>query len=175
VASSALPSCVVDTVVLLYFLLADEADLLIDTMSAPVAAPRIVYDPDEGDVPDTARSEITRSIAYHRQAATDPARDTVARDRAAANAKRLRAITELYRAGRIVVMDLTAAELEIFGRLTSQRGCRDHGLRFPLGYGEAACLAIALARSLPLATDDRDALRALHQASPNHPYQRIRL
>ncbi len=172
--SSALPSCVVDTVVLLYFLLAGEADLLIDTLGPPLATPRIIYDPDEGDVPDTVRSEMTRSIAYHRQVATDPTQDTTARDRAAANAKRLSVITDLHSADKLVIMDLATEELEILGRATSPTGCGNYGLLFPLGPGEAACLAIAVARNLPLATDDGDVLRALRQARPSHPYQRIR-
>ena len=159
------PSCVVDTVILLYFLLAGEADLLLDTVGSPLGTPRVVFDPDEGDVPATARSEITRSIAYHERAATDPARDAAARDLAAANTKRLRVIAELHRARHLEVIDLASTELEIFGTLTSQSGCGAYGLRFPLGYGEAACLAIALVQNLPLATDDRDALRALHHES----------
>jgi hypothetical protein len=96
VVSSPTPSCVVDTVILLYFLLADEADLLIDTLGSPAIAPRIVYDPDEGSVPDAARSEMTRSIAYHREVATDPSQDGATRDQAATNAKRLAAVTELH-------------------------------------------------------------------------------
>lgn len=172
--SSPLPSCVVDTVVLLYFLLAGEADLLIDTLRPPLGTPRIIYDPDEGNVPDTARSEMTRSVAYHQQVAIDPTHESTARDRAAENAKRLLAITELYAANKLVIMDLNADELEILGKATSPTGCGSYGLPFPLSPGEAACLAIALARNLPLVTDDGDALRALHHARPNHPYQRIR-
>jgi hypothetical protein len=172
--SSALPSCVVDTVVLRYFLLADEADLLLDALGRPAGTPRIVYDPDEGDVPDEARSEITRSIAYHRQAAADPARDAIARDQVATNAKRLRGVTELYSTGDLMIMDMAAEEHAIFGQATSPNGCGSYGLRFPLGLGEAACLAMALARNLPLVTDDGDALRALRHISPHHPYQRVR-
>jgi len=165
---------VIDTVVLLYFLLAGEADLLLDTLGSPAGTPRIVYDPDEGDVPAGARSEITRSICYHRQAATDPARDTVARDRAAANVKHLRVVTELQSSGDLLIMDMTAEEHEVFGKVTSPNGCRSYGLLFPLDPGEAACLAMAVARGLPLATDDGDALRALRHLSRHHPYQRIR-
>jgi hypothetical protein len=100
-------------------LLAGEADLLMDTLGLPLAAPRIVYDPDEGDVPDIARSELTRGIAYHQQVATDPAQDTAARGRAAANAKRLCVITELHSAGKLVIMDLAADELVVLGKATS--------------------------------------------------------
>jgi hypothetical protein len=173
-SASPSPTCVVDTVVLLYFLLAGEADLLVDVLGRPIGAPRIVYDPDEGDVPDGARSEITRSIAYQRQAATDRARDTRARDQAAANAKRLPVIAELYNTGRVMVMQLAAGELDVFGRATSPNGCSEFGLLVPLDAGEAACLAMAVARDLPLVTDDGDALRALRHINPRHPYHRIR-
>jgi len=172
--SSALPSCVIDTVVLLYFLLAGEADLLLDALGRPAGTPRIVYDPDEGDVPDDARSEITRSISYYRQAATDPARDVTARDQAATNAKRLRGVTELYSTGNLLIMDMATEEHAIFSKATSPHGCGSYGLSFPLGPGEAACLAMAVARDLPLVTDDGDALRALRRISPDHPYQRVR-
>jgi hypothetical protein len=169
-----LPSCVVDTVVLLYYLLVGEADLLVDTLGAPLGTPRVVYDPDEGDVPDAARSEMTRSITFHRSVATDPTHDALARDRGAVNTKRLSAITELYSTDKLAVIDLSSDELEIVGRATSPTGCRTYGLPFPLSTGEAACLAIALIRDIPLVTDDGDALRALRNTRSNHPYQRIR-
>jgi hypothetical protein len=172
--SSPSPSCVVDTVVLRYFLLAGEADLLVGALGPPIGTPRIVYDPDEGEVPDNARSEITRSIAYQRQAAVDPARDTATRDQAAANAKRLPVVGELYSTGKVVVMDLAPGEFDVFGMVTSPIGCGGFGLPFPLDAGEAACLAMAVARDLPLVTDDGDALRALRRIRPHHPYQRIR-
>jgi hypothetical protein len=128
---SSAPSCVIDTVVLLYFLLAGEVDLLLNTLGPP-------------------------------------------RDRAATNAKRLRVVTELYRAGSLLIMDMAAEEHEIFGKATSPSGCGSYGLLFPLDPGEAACLAMAMSRDLPLVTDDGDALRALQHISPQHPYQRIR-
>ena len=52
---------VVDTVVLRYFLLVDRWDLLTAVLGAPIVVPRIVYDPQEGSVGETAMSEITRS------------------------------------------------------------------------------------------------------------------
>ena len=100
---------------------------------------------------------MRRSITYHQHAATDPARDEADRDRAATNTKRLPAITELHRTGRIAVLDLMPAELKIFANATSPRQCSKYGLLFPLDPGEAACLAIALNRDLTFATDDGDA------------------
>ncbi|MEW6475261.1 MAG: hypothetical protein AB1679_23645 [Actinomycetota bacterium] len=172
--SSESPDSVVDTVVLRYFLLADEIDLLVELLGSPLGVPRIIFDPDEEDVPAAARSEIGRSVAYQQAASRDPARDEEARATALRNATRLAGVTELHAAGRIVTLDLTDAELESVGRLTSPTGCAAFGLTFPLDAGEAACVAMAVARNLPLATDDGDALRALHALAPRHPYERIR-
>jgi predicted nucleic acid-binding protein len=47
-------------------------------------------------------------------------------------------------------------------------------LRFRLGSGEAACLALAVERDLVLVTDDSDALAALEALRAGHPYERIR-
>ena len=173
--SSESPDSVVDTVVLRYFLLADEIELLVELLGSPLGVPRIVFDPDENeDVPAAARSEIRRSVAYQQAASRDPARDEEARATALRNATRLARVTELHTTGRIVTLDLTDAELETVGWLTSPTGCVAFGLTFPLDAGEAACVAMAAARSLPLATDDGDALRALHALASRHPYERIR-
>lgn len=173
--SSESPSCVVDTVVLRYFLLVDEVDLLLELLGAPLGTPRIVYDNEETeDVADDARSEVARSIVYQRKARADPARDKSARDEAEQNAARLGRIGDLHVAGRLAILDLTAPELNVVGRLTSPTGCKEFGLRFALDPGEAACLAIAVERDLVLVTDDGDALRALASHAPKHPYQRIR-
>lgn len=175
VASSASPESVVDTVVLRYFALVDETDLLIRLLGEPIGTPRVVYDHDEGPhLPDDARSEITRSIAYQQRASGDPARDHEARRNAARNATRLAAIASLHTSGRLTILDMEHHEVELMGRLTSPTGRKAFGLRFPLDPGEAACLAIAVHRGLVLATDDADALRALERHKPGHPYQRIR-
>ena len=174
-ASSGSPEAVVDTVVLRYFLLVDEAELLIELLGAPIGTPRIVYDPDEAPkLPETSRSEITRSIDYQQRAAADPARDENARLEARRNADRLREVPVLHAAERLDVLDMSDEELVLVGRLTSPSECKKFGLRFPLGAGEAACLAIAVSRGLVLATDDADALRALERHAPAHPYERIR-
>jgi hypothetical protein len=173
--SSGSPEAVVDTVVLRYFLLVDEIDLLLALVGSPVAVPRIVYDPDEpAQLPDDARSEITRSISYQRKVSRDRARDDSARQEASRNAAALAGLASLYQTGRAVVVDLADDELDLVARLTSPTTCKAFGLRFPLDPGEAACLAIAVGRRLVLVTDDTDALRALEHHSPGHPYERIR-
>lgn len=172
--SSELPSAVADTVVLRYFLLVHQFELLLELLDAPLGVPRIVYDPEEGDVPELARSEITRSIVYQHRAASDHARDPSARTAAATNAARLEQLADHHANGRIGTLEMDAVELEVFGRLTHATHCRAFGLIFPLDPGEAACVAIANARRLVLATDDADALTAARTLDPEQPYERIR-
>ncbi len=174
-ASSESPKSVVDTVVLRYFLLVDEVELLLELLDSPIGTPRIVYDNDEGpDLPDDVRSEITRSIAYQRRASGDLARDREARQEFARSAERLGQVARIHELGRLVILDLSEKELALVGRLTSPIGCKDFGLRFPLDPGEAACLAMAVRRGLVLVTDDADALHALARHASTHPYERIR-
>lgn len=172
--SSRSSDCVVDTVILMYFLMAAQEDLLVEVLGRPIGVPRVVYDPDEGDAPESSRSEMSRSLAYYRAAAADLSADASMRDQAAANAKRLHVIDDLCNGEKLVVMDMTAEEQAVFGATTSPTGCGTYGLMFPLSAGEAACLAIAVHRGVTLVTDDGDALRALKHVNPAHPYQRIR-
>lgn len=175
VASSASPDVVVDTVVLRYFLLVDAVELLLSLVGSPVGVPRIVYDPEEEEqAPDDARSEITRSIGYQQKVSRDRARDASAREEAARCAIGLQAIAAVHDGGALAVLDLGGQELRLVAQLTSPESCKAFGLRFALGPGEAACLAIAVQRDLVLVTDDTDALRALERYRPGHPYERIR-
>lgn len=172
---SASASSVVDTVVVRYFVMADEVDLLLSLLGAPLGTPRIVFDPDEPDeIDDDARSEIGRSIQYQWKASGDPARNAAEREQAVQNAERLSAVAQLHEVGDLDVLDLSSPELEVLGALTSPAHCKDFGLRFPLHPGEAACVAIAVERRMTLVTDDADALRALASYRRDHPYERIR-
>ena len=172
--SSESPNSVVDTVVLRYFLLVGRVDLLVSLLGAPLGIPRIVFDPDEGDVPDAARSEITKSVSYQQRVAVDPARDTTEQGDASRKAAQLAGVAEMHQADLLVILDMTDAELRIASQLVSPSGCKAFGLSFPLGAGEAACIAIGTTRDLVVATDDADALRALPTIAPTHPYERIR-
>lgn len=173
--SSESPDSVVDTVVLMYFLMVDEVELLFELLGEPIAVPRIVFDPDEPEaLTDDGRSEIARSIQYHRRVSDDAARDSDTQANAARSADRLSTVNSLHERGRVTVLDLTTDELRLLGQLTSKESCGDFGLRFPLDAGEAACLALAVTRDLVLATDDGDALTALETYSAGHRYERIR-
>ncbi|MGI8793808.1 MAG: hypothetical protein ACR2H3_11645 [Acidimicrobiales bacterium] len=173
--SSESPDSVVDTVVLMYFLMVDEVELLFELLGEPIAVPRIVFDPDEPEeLTDDGRSEIARSIQYHRRVSNDAARDSDTQANAARSADWLSSVNSLHERGRVTVLDLTTDELLLLGQLTSRESCGNFGLRFPLDSGEAACLALAVTRNLALATDDGDALTALESYSAGHRYERIR-
>ncbi len=165
---------VVDTVVLRYFLFVARQGLLVALLGRPLMVPRVVFDPDEGEVPEPAMSEMTRSIRFQRAAAADPGRLPAARAGAATNADRLRGVYGMYQQGDIEVVGLEPDELELFARLTSGEGVKELGLPFALQAGDAACLALAVKRGWVLATDDQDALKALEALSPGHAYERIR-
>lgn len=161
---------VVDTVVLHYFLLVEESELLLHLLEPPVGIPRIVYDPDEGE--SAGASELRRNIRYEERIART-SQAGAERHAALQRVQRLQVIDPLV-GDAVQVFDMTDSELELFGRLTAAQPDDELGLVAPLGAGEAACVAIALERGHVLATDDADGLRVLHRLHPNHPYERIR-
>jgi hypothetical protein len=169
------PPAIVDTVVLRYFLFVNHQDLLLDLLGRPLRVPRIVFDPqEEADLPELAMSEITRSIRVQANWAQDNKRSRHLRERAARNAERLRQAHALHNAGDLQVEEMTDAELVTFAQLVSGKQVGKMGLLAPLGPGEAACVAIAIARRWVFASDDSDALAALEQLKPGHSYERIR-
>jgi hypothetical protein len=170
-----LADAIADTVVLLYFLLAGEHELLLRLLGTPLHVPRLVFDPDEEpDTPPPAMSEIARATDYHRRVTGDPSRPQASREAAAAGADRLQAASALHRRGDLDIVDMTDTERGRFAALTSPERVGEFDLRFPVDPGEAACVAIALERKWTIATDDNDALKALRAISSRHPYERIR-
>lgn len=165
---------VADTVILRYFLLVEHTELLVDLLGVPIFVPRVVFDPDEGDVPLQAMSEMTRSIQFQRTASTDPHASDEEREQARTKADRLAQVHNMLRTGHIQVTDLSHREWEWFARLTDKGRAAEFGLRFGLGAGEAAAVAIAVERGFILATDDEDGLKAVRAIKKRHPYQRIR-
>jgi hypothetical protein len=163
---------VVDTVVLQYFLLVEEPELLFDLLDPPVGVPRIVYDPGDGASTDMAVSELRRSIRYEERL-VDTSPTDADRQAAIERARRIRHIDQMI-GNRIQVLDMTGSELDLFQGFTADEPDEQLGLFAPLGAGEAACIAIALERGHVMATDDSDALRVLHRLRPGHPYERIR-
>lgn len=174
-ASSLRIDAVADTVVLRYFLFVGREDLLLELLGNPLGVPRTVFDPDEGTgVPEDVMSEIRRSTTVQRRRSVDKTRSPESRSDASHNANRLAAISDLHSAGSVVTVDMTSDERALFSRLTINSEAQSVGLRVALGMGEAACVAIAVHRGCLLATDDDDALKALHAVSPKSKHTRIR-
>lgn len=167
-------SAVVDTVVLRYFLLVDQTELLLKLLGSPLGVPRVVYDPEEGGVPPDSMSEMTRAIFDQRRKWEDQLQPDDVRAAANKRMQRLHAIHSLNGIGHIEVIDMTHEERHTFARLTSPRGTSEADLAFPLAAGEASTIAIASHRGMTCATDDSDALHALEVIRPGHPYERIR-
>src|SRR5262245_52452689 len=110
-------------------------------------------------------SEMSRSIRVQTNWAEDDKRPRHLRERHAQNAKRLRQVYALHEEGDLQVEDMTDAELLTFARLLSGKQVGQLGLLVPLGPGEAAGVAIAIARAWVFASDDSDALAALDRKS----------
>lgn len=169
------PRTVADTVVLRYFYVVDQADLLFELLGEPVVVPRVVFDPDEEEnTPELSMSEISRSIYVQRIRSGDKRRDTNERQLAEAHVVQLEQVAAHHSAGRITVTDLTDTETALFAKLASRGDPLKVGLPFALDAGEAACVALAVERKLVLATDDSDGLTAFRSLRPKGKYERIR-
>ena len=164
---------IVDTVVLLYFLLVGEEDLLCTLIGTPLCVPLTVYDPEDRDLPATARtrtellSEMRQAVGHYESSA----RLTGDAD----SLSRVSRIDSLYDESRLVPVPMTAEERLLAARLQSD-DAREYGVRVPLGPGEAACVAISFERDWTIATDDSDALKVLENLHGNRAfrYERIR-
>ncbi len=174
-ASSPKPDTIVDTVVLRYFLLVEQTDLLLQLVGSPLAVPRVIFDPDEADdLPEEMMSELRRSITVQQARSTELGRSRQGREDAALKAARLDAVFDLDRAGSLAVIDMSDEERDLFGRILDRESAAQFGLHVPLDIGEAACVAIAVHRQWHLATDDDDALRAVEWIDASVKRLRIR-
>ena len=164
---------IVDTVVLLYFLLVGEEDLLCTLIGTPLCVPLAVYDPEDRDLPPTAHrraellSEMRQAVGHYESSA----RLTGDTD----SLSRVRRIDSLYDESRLVPVAMTSEERLLAAKLESD-DAREYGVRVPLGPGEAACVAISFERDWTIATDDSDALKVLENLHGNRDfrYERIR-
>ena len=164
---------IVDTVVLLYFLLVGEEELLCTLLGTPLCVPLAVYDPEDRDLPPTARrraellSEM-RQVVGHYESSAGLTGD-------ADSLSRVSRIDSLYDDSRLVSVPMTPEEGLLAARLQSADAL-EYGVRVPLGPGEAACVAISFERGWTIATVDSDALTVLNKLHGNRAfrYERIR-
>ena len=173
-------SHIIDTVVLMYFLLVGREALLGDLMGRPLQVPMAVYDPEDRKLPDGAspRSEMLsemRQAVRHYGAAAEVAAESESSDHEIESFNRIKRIDDLYDEGSLVSIAMTPEELLLAARLQSSDASA-YGLKVGLGPGEAACVAISHIREWTIATDDTDALNVLDQlhGARNYSYERIR-
>lgn len=166
---------ITDTVVLLYFLLVGEADLLVELLDGVIHVPRAVYDPEDRNIPDEALrhsdllSEMRQSVRHYSVAVRTGGTTDL-------HLRRVLAVDDLYDRGVVEVVDMTAEELVEAADLQSRSVTAHHPIHAPLGAGEAACAAIASSRSWSIVTDDDAALavmRSIH-GEGGFAYERIR-
>lgn len=167
--------CIVDTVVLLYFMLAGQQPLLVRLLGSPLRVPEVVYDPQERSLPDTAlqRPEL---LSEMRQATSHYEIRAESSDLSRTRFERLSKIDALQRQGHVEPVELTPTEMTLSAQLQSRDGVAAHSIQAPLGPGEASCVAIAHERGWTIATDDTDALTVLSELHGGNefPYERIR-
>ena len=169
---------VVDPSVLGYCARTGAIDCITQRSDCRIATTEIAYDPDETSYgspisPDEeALSEIPRMMCYFRARRSDPRLSQSDRDAAIGDFDGLAHVAELYVSGNLEIIGLTDSEMACHSKLASDSSAQEMGLRFAVSPGAASCIAVAIERNLPLATDDKDALKALTVLHSNHPVLR---
>lgn len=171
---------IADTVVLMYFLLVGQEGLLGDLLGRPLQVPVAVYDPADRALSNEPAprpellSEMRQAVGHYETAAA-LAEESESPDHAIESFTNIKRVDDLYDVGDLVPIDMTQAEQVLAARL--QGGdVAEYGLKFRLGAGEAACVAIAVERAWTIATDDADALKVMDRlhGAQGYPYERIR-
>lgn len=157
-----------------YFTLVGEFDLLRRLLGGTVFVPRHVFDPDEDEnVGDEIASELRRGLRlYRRWAGEEPGSQRY--QRAMRGLASLERILVHARDGRLVAVDLAPAEFALYSQLRDDLIAARFGLSSGLGRGEAAALAIALTRDVAIATDDEAAISVGGGMSATLKVHRIR-
>lgn len=173
--SSPEPSCISDTVVVLYFLLVEEDALLRDLIGDPIRVPLTVYDPEDRSLPEDALrhsellSEMRQAVRHYEMAVRIGGAEP-------ALLERVERIDQLFEDGALEPVELEESETVLAASLQSGDEAAEFGLRVPLGPGEASCVAMAWERDWTIATDDDAALSVLDRlhGDRTYSYDRIR-
>ncbi len=163
---------ILDTAVLLYFLLVKRVQLLGSLIGYPLQVPFAVYDPEDRDQQSHVRNP--EFLSEMRQAERHYAK-LASLGRNAESWQRVRFVDSLYDDDRLISVSMSPAELILSALLQSPEASGDR-LPLPLGPGEAACVAICIERGWTIVTDDSDAFKVLDMRRPgsNYRYERIR-
>jgi len=146
---------ITDTTALRHFALIGQVSLLARLMGGVVHVPREILDPDEA-VDSVVLSEIGNALRYiNGPRYVHPDREE--------HAQRLR---DLSVDRSVAVVDLDDEELAEASRLSGRQFARQMR-RARLGAGEAAVMAVALARDWTAVIDDKDARTVLASIKPH--------
>ncbi len=167
--------CIVDTVVLLYFLLVGRDELLRDLLGDALRVPLTVYDPDDRSLGEEALRHV-EFLSEMRQAVRHYEVNVRLGGSDHELLRRVRIVDDLFDSGALTVVEMVEVESSVAARLQGFDGVAEHGLSAPLGPGEAACVAIAWERGWTIATDDEAALTVLDNfhGGRSYAYERIR-
>ena len=165
---------ILDTVVLLYFLLTGRERLLLQMLGCPLNVPYVVFDPGEIELLESSHQRV-ELLSEMRQAIRHYEVRAESNELSNKQFQRLRTIDLLHQNGSIDPVALTPSETVLAANLQSRNRAKQLGITVPLGPGEAACVAIAHCRGWAIATDDSDALSALKALKNGGPFQYFRI
>jgi len=165
---------VADASILIPWSLVGKADLLVSV--GDMSTTDFVYDFNEMSQlsPTTitkswGASDVAKETIHHRYRGSDPRMKDDRRRAAQMAADRLERIADLLIGNKLKIITIQEhQETALYARLSSSRQAEDLGLTRSIGYSAASCVAVAYERGMVLASDDRDAVRALQVLSPDH-------
>lgn len=167
-------SMVVDASILIPWSLASKAELLVSV--GDISTTDFVYDFNEMSQLSPIRitkywwtSDVAKETIHHRYRGSDPRMRDDRRRAAQMAADRLERIADLLIGNKLKIVTIQEhQETALYARLSSQRRAEDLGLTRSISHSAASCVAVAYERDMVLASDDRDAVRALQVLSPDH-------
>lgn len=115
-------------------------------------------------------SDIAKDILHYRRKGSDLRLTDYWRLAAQTSADNLERIADHIIDNKLKIINLQEhQEIDLYARLTSQRKAEALGLARSISYSAASCITVAYRRDMVLASDDKDAVRALRALSQDHP------
>lgn len=115
-------------------------------------------------------SVIAKDILHYRRKGSDLRLTDYWRLAVQTSADNLERIADHIIDNRLKIINVQEhQEIDLYARLTSQRQAEALGLARGISYSAASCVTVAYRRDMVLASDDKDAVRALRALSQDHP------
>lgn len=166
---------VVDSSILIPWSLVSKTELLVSI--GDIFTTDFVYDLNEISQLDPltitkswGASDIAKDILHYRRKGSDLRLTDYWRLAAQTSADNLERIADHIIDNRLKIINVQEhQEIDLYARLTSQRQAEALGLARSISYSAASCVTVAYRRDMVLASDDKDAVRALRALSQDHP------